>query len=423
MPLWLFLAAPALLLALSWLGMAVLRQGGLQALQVPVEPRVEPARDPILIERGRQLALLGNCAGCHTRRGGAPWAGGRAFDTDYGTVYSSNLTPSRRHGLGDWSLAEFRHAMRHGVSRNGALSPAFPFASFAHLEHDEVEALFVFLASLPAVDEAPPQHRLEFPANLPGAMLGWRLLHHRPARLPSAAQQDVQWHRGRALVEGIGHCAICHGRRGNHAAIDAGAGLAGQRHGGWYAPALDGVQLARYDVDSLAAYLREGRSEVAAALGPMADVVYGNLRHLDAADAEAMARYLLSLPPANRLPPRPRPQAGEAHFERGAKLYGQHCADCHGEDGLGLDGASVPLARSTAVLAADPVNAINAVLLGGGAPSTAGNPRPAIMPPFAQHLDADEIAAVVSYLRRRFGNDRYGVSAEMVRAHAGAFLQ
>src|SRR5690606_13428113 len=105
--------------------------------------------DPSLRDRGEYLARLGNCETCHTPRGGVPFAGGRAFPTPYGTVYSSNLTPDVTHGLGDWSVAEFRHAMRHGVSRNGMQSPVFPYANFALLDDAALDALFVYLRSVP----------------------------------------------------------------------------------------------------------------------------------------------------------------------------------------------------------------------------------------------------------------------------------
>ena len=89
-------------------------------------------------------------------RGGTPFAGGRAFPTPYGTVFSSNLTPDPVHGIGAWSLAEFRHAMRHGVSRNGIQSPVFPYANFALLDDADLDALFVFLRALPPSDATVP---------------------------------------------------------------------------------------------------------------------------------------------------------------------------------------------------------------------------------------------------------------------------
>ena len=414
------LLLPMLLLAISWLLLAIPAQGGLQALRVPQIAREPLATDADSLARGERLARIGNCIGCHTRRGGAELAGGRAFETPWGVVYSSNLTAHPAHGIGDWSLAEFAHALRHGVSRNGALSPVFPFAQFAHLDDAEIAALFTWLSSRPTVAEAPPAHRLEFPANLPGAMLGWRLLHHRPAPLFAPSGASDTWSEGQRLVEGIGHCAMCHARRGRHAALESGFG--GQRLTGWYAPPLDREALAHFDRGSLADYLRSGQSRVVAANGPMADVVFHGLRHITRDEAEAMAEYLLELPPAPAPAAPRRARVPESVFEDGEALFATHCADCHGDDGEGSAEGSRPLRLASAVRMPDPVNAINMVLLGGGPPSSDLHPLPPMMPPFAQRLSATEVAAVVSYVRRRFGNDQRGIDAALVRSHAGAFL-
>ena len=122
---WLALLLP--LLALALIGAVMFSaQGGFAALDVPEGGTREIAYDPVQVEHGAYLARLGNCVTCHTTRGGTPFAGGRAFNSSYGVLYASNLTPDAGTGLGDWSLEEFRHAMRHGVSRTGLLYPAFP---------------------------------------------------------------------------------------------------------------------------------------------------------------------------------------------------------------------------------------------------------------------------------------------------------
>ena len=414
------LLLPLILLGISWLLLAIPGQGGLQALRVPEVARSAPATDGAVLARGQRLARIGNCIGCHTRRGGAELAGGRGFETPWGVVYSSNLTPHPEFGIGRWSLAEFGHAMRHGVSRNGALSPVFPFAQFAHLDDTDIAALFAWLSTRPPVAEAPPAHRLEFPASLPGAMLGWRLLYYRPAPLIASADTSAEWRLGQRLVEGIGHCAMCHAGRGRHASLQGGLG--GQRQSGWYAPPLDGESLGHFDLRSLADYLRSGQSSVAAANGPMADVVFHGLRYITQDEAKAMAVYLLDLPKRPAPSARRGVQVQESVFREGEAIYAAHCADCHGDEGEGSASVSRPLRLASAVRMADPVNAINMVLLGGGPPSSDVHPLPPMMPPFAQRLSAAEVAAVVSYVRRRFGADQRGVDAALVRSHAGAFL-
>ncbi|MGD8808688.1 MAG: hypothetical protein PVG24_03730 [Gammaproteobacteria bacterium] len=58
------------------------------------------------IERGRYIALLGDCGGCHTNSDGQPLAGGRRIETPFGPLYSPNLTPDPTTGFGNWNYAE-----------------------------------------------------------------------------------------------------------------------------------------------------------------------------------------------------------------------------------------------------------------------------------------------------------------------------
>lgn len=414
---------PLLLLAGAVGATLIARQGGLAVLRVPTDGARAPATDAATIVRGEYLVRIGDCAACHTRRGGAPFAGGRAFRGDWGTLYSTNLTPDPEHGLGRWSNAEFRHAMRHGVSRRGLLYPVFPYANFARLDEADLDAIFAYLSSLPPVAEAPPANALEFPANRRGALLVWRMLHERPQPLPAVAGQSEAWQRGRYLVAGLGHCVMCHGTRGARGSLPGGDAMAGGRipGEGWYAPPLDGAALARYDDEALAHYLRAGTSAHGSAYGAMAEVVSASLQYLSADDALAIAGYLKSLPPPPpaRVPP-PLVRAGvDAPAVSGARIYADHCADCHGKDGEGEPGRYPPLRDAVALTAPDPVNAVRLVLYGAAEPVTALNRRPYTMPPYAQRLDDAEIAAVVTMARATFGGRSRPVTASEVRALHG----
>lgn len=412
------LFAPLLLAVLAWLGLRLMQQGGLQPWRVPVGAGVDVVADAASIERGRYLAALGNCVGCHTARGGEPLAGGRAFRTGYGTVYSSNLTPDREHGIGDWSGAEFRHAMRHGVSRNGAQSPVFPYASFRHLRDDDLDALFAWLRQVSPQPQPRRANRLDFPANLPGAMTAWRLLYYRD--LPRRLLSDPELERGAYLVEGIGHCATCHAARGRFGSQAEGAALGGGRIAGWYAPPLHGDALARFDHGDVADYLRGGVRAGVGGYGLMADVIGRNLQHLRPADAEAIEAYLRTRPaPAHAPRPAPPPRFAAATLERGRDLYALHCADCHGARGEGVAGAYPPITTSSAVAAPDPVNLVKLILHGAVAPSTALNPQPPTMPPFAHALGADEVAALVNWLRQQADADARPVGVREVEALGG----
>lgn len=414
-------ALPLLLLLLTLGGTLLLFQGGLEPYRVPRAAAAPIEADPALLARGEYVAAIGNCAGCHTVRGGIAYAGGRPFRTPWGTIHSTNLTPAAEAGLGDWSLPEFRHAMRHGVSRDGVLYPAFPYANFALLDDADLDALFAWLRTLPASDYRPPPDRLEFPASWRWTQVLWRMLHYRPQNPDFGAEMPAEWRRGRYLVDGLGHCGMCHGRRGAMGSLPANGYLAGGRvaDSGWYAPPLDRQQLARYEAGELADYLRSGISPHGSAYGPMGEVVYESLRHLTEDDARAMTTFLKSVPP--RTPPQPPlGEAARAFVADAAALYDTHCAACHGDDGEGgKDGAWPPLVDAVAVTAPDPINAVRMILYGGIAPTTPGNPQPYSMPPFVEALDSAEIAALTNYIRVRFGGQPPLVTAEMVRARHG----
>ncbi len=75
--------------------------------------------DDSTIERGRYLAIAGNCASCHTTGDGGIMAGGVAFETPFGKIYSTNITPDRDTGIGEWSGEQFLTSMRRGVRADG----------------------------------------------------------------------------------------------------------------------------------------------------------------------------------------------------------------------------------------------------------------------------------------------------------------
>jgi mono/diheme cytochrome c family protein len=414
--------APFVLLALSIGGVLFARQGGFAPYRIPDDRVATPKATPARLAHGEYVARLGNCIGCHTTHGGVPFSGGLVFRSPWGLLYSTNLTPDPETGIGAWSLAEFRHAMRHGVSRSGVLYPAFPYAHFALATDADLDALFVYLQSLPPTRREPTPNRLEFPASSRSVLIGWRMLYYRPARIEVGADRSAEWRRGRYLVDGLGHCAMCHGTRGAQASLPPQGYLGGgQIPGlGWYAPPLDAAQLERYSTQELADYLRSGISAHGAVYGPMAEVVYDSLRHASAADALAIATFLKSVPPHP-----PVPDAAPARGRdtgNGAALYERHCADCHGEDGRGDGLAYPPLVGAVSVTAPEAGNAVRVILYGAIPPTTPLNARPYSMPPFVHALSSTEVAEVANYIRATFGQRRASLSASDVDALHGIVI-
>jgi len=407
-------AAPVLVLALAVL---VARQLHVEAL-TPVTEAV-PAASAQLIERGAYLARAGNCAACHTARGGLPYAGGRAIDTPFGQVFAGNLTPDAATGLGAWSADAFWRALRQGQSRDGhLLYPAFPYAQFSRVSRDDSDAIYAFLRSLPPVAQANRPHALRFPYNTQAALAVWRELYFQPAAFEPDPAQGAEWNRGAYLVQGLGHCAACHSPRNALGGVDAAREFSGSAAPveGWVAPSFRspfeaGTQSA--GGQALVELLKNGTTfapgHEATAMGPMAEVVFMSTQHLSEPDLRAMSTYLQTLASSTAAPPA-APPAGADQLALGQRVYKQHCLDCHGESGEGAASAYPALAGNRAVNLASPANPVQAILSGGFAPATVGHPQPYGMPPFRTLLNDAEIAAVATFVRQSWGNTAGAVS-------------
>jgi mono/diheme cytochrome c family protein len=382
------------------------------------DPKASAAQTatPALLARGEYLARAGNCMGCHTARGGAPFAGGRVIPTPFGSVFTSNLTPDPATGLGHWNADDFWAALHNGRGRDGRLlTPAFPYTNYALVSRVDADALFAYLRSLPAVSQANRPHQLRFPYDTQPALAVWRALYFRPAVYQNDDKRSVEWNRGAYLSQGLGHCNACHATRNS---LGATAGLDDFSGGmldalGWYAPSLHDkaeAGVAGWSPQALRQWLKTGTTfqagAEASALGPMGEVILGSTQHLNEADLSAMANYLQSLPQHSTPAPPPTYRRPElALRELGGKLFADHCASCHGEQGQGVPGAYPALAGNRSVVMHNPANLLRIIQRGGFAPATAGNPRPFGMPPFAGRLSDTEMAALASFVRNNWGNE------------------
>ena len=375
---------------------------------------------PEQVAHGAYLARAGNCAACHTDRGGAAFAGGKGIATPFGTVFASNLTPDARTGIGAWSAAQFWRAMHNGRSADGRLLyPAFPYPNFTEITRADSDALFAYLRSQVPVTQVNRPHALRFPYNLQASLAVWRAMFFAPGVYEPVVERSVQWNRGAYLVRSLGHCAACHSPRNAFGAtrdsLELSGGLIPLQN--WYAPSLASsaeAGVADWSNADIAALLKTGLTPRGAALGPMAEVVFRSTQYLHDSDIAAMAEFLKSLPqtPPHALAVATIDKDAQAH---GAALYKDHCAACHGANGEGGSGPNgvvyVPLAGNRKVLLETPANLIHIVVNGGFPPTTAGNPRPYGMPPFGPSLSDAEIALLASYVRGAWGNAAPTVSA------------
>jgi mono/diheme cytochrome c family protein len=392
------------------------------------EPAYTPPADSI--ERGRELVILADCTSCHTARGGAPFAGGHAIPTPFGTFFSPNITADVRTGIGSWSAEDFWHALHNGYAKDGTLLyPTFPYTNYTRISRHDADAMYAYLKSVPPVSRANRPHELAFPYNHRLLLLAWRYLFFRPGVYEPDLARSPEWNRGAYLTQGLGHCSACHEARNAWGAIRSKHNPSGGLVLSWYAPALTssgeaGVQ--DWSDADIVRLLKTGQigsasatsSRQASTMGPMADVVYNSLQYVRGEDLQAMAVYLKSLPatiPRSRWEFfRVQHPATVRTLSEGGQIYTRHCATCHGDHGEGRQPAGPPLAGNRAATMSSDINPIRIVLFGGYPPGTAGNPRPFGMPPYLTTLSDTEVGEVLSYVRASWGNGAPAVSGDDV---------
>ncbi len=372
----------------------------------PVEPPQPQSFARDLVAKGEMLASAGNCASCHTVEGGQPFAGGFAIPTPFGTVFSTNITPDRETGIGRWSPAAFTRAMREGVSRDGKhLFPAFPYDHFTKLTDGDVEALYAYLMTVPAVSARPPANTVPFPLDIRAFQAGWKMLFFRPEPYRANVEKSAARNRGAYLAEGLAHCGACHTPRNVLGAESVGHPYNGAIiEGQWIAWPLDvSVSPARWTRDDFVTYLKGGTTIHGRAIGPMGPVVH-SLEALPDSDIAAIADYFASLN---------RPESARAEAltqqvltrsraiatderEPGRQLYFAACASCHDDGGTTPLATRAVLSLNTALWYDRPYNFVLTVLNGVGGPHDAPG---ALMPPFRDALTDAEIVAIAGYLR------------------------
>jgi nicotinate dehydrogenase subunit B len=415
---------------------------GVVASVLPWRSAIAPVSTPMpglysamTIERGRLVAAAGDCVVCHTAPNGTPNAGGLPLETPFGTIYSTNITPDPETGIGAWSFAAFDRAMRQGIHRDGKqLYPAFPYTAFARVSENDMQSLYAYLMSQPAVRATVPETKLDFPFNMRPMMAGWNLLFNRAKPFTPTATQSVEWNRGAYLAEGLGHCSACHTPRNVFGAEKGGKSyLTGAMVEGWEAPPLTALSKAPvpWTEDELFRYLRFGYSPLhGPAAGPMAPVIKG-LAELPESDVRAIAVYVASFNPnaptaeaaaAKAQQLEQRSQAVAATLSSpAARTYDAACAVCHqGNQGTPLFGTKPSLALNTNLHSALPDNLIQVLIRGIEAPPSS---QLGYMPGFGDSMDDQQITELTAYLRARFAPDQpawTNVDATVKRVRAAA---
>lgn len=407
--------------ALFWWCMAVLILALSALVADAIAADTERSSEGQETMRGAYLARVGNCMGCHTTKGGQPFAGGRRLSTSFGIFVTPNITPDMKTGIGLWSEEDFWQALHQGRSRDGRLLyPAFPYTEYTKVTRQDADAIFAYLQSLSPVSQVNSPHDIFFPYNSKSLLAIWRAVYFKEGAYEPDQSKSEAWNRGAYLVQGLGHCNACHTTRNILGAGQDEALAGGQIMGmNWYAPALSSHLEAGsgdWEIEEIVALLTTGITKRAVASGPMATVVRQSLQYLSQEDTYAMAVYLKSLSEnvSGNMPGvsfSVMSGSLRKHMDMGGKLYEEYCQTCHGADGKGVPGIYPALAGNRGVMMDSPMNVILSVLNGGYPPTTAGNPRPYGMPPFQQVLRNEEVALVVSYIRNAWGNRSSLVSA------------
>ncbi|MCP3653806.1 c-type cytochrome [Herbaspirillum sp.] len=386
--------------------------------------------------RGRYVARLGDCVACHTQDKRKPMAGGLALETPFGKLYSTNITPDRQTGIGQYSFAQFDRVMREGVTADGRhLYPAMPYPSYAKMSEEDMRALYVYLMQA-VTPLALPNRPLEmsFPFNQRWGMALWNMAFLQAGPFRPDPAQSAQWNRGAYIVQGPGHCGACHTPRGigmqEKTMSESGSNgplfLSGETVENWRALDLRG----RWQPADVAGLLRTGSNRFGTVAGNMVDVVQHSTQYMSDEDLLAIGTYLASLPsPARQRPPQATaaPVAAaipaDLYLSRGGLGYVQFCATCHRSDGNGVQGLFPPLAGNPTLQSNEPASLIHIMLTGWRAARTHAQPKAMSMPAFSALSDG-EIAEILNFARTSWGGRQQADISERqvarLRAELGA---
>ena len=381
-----------------------------------------------LIRRGEYLAHAADCMTCHTARGGQDYAGGFAFNLPgIGTIYSTNITPDKQTGIGNYTDQQFLNALHKGIRADGKyMYPAMSYTSYTYMTDADALAIKAYLFSLPAVHAPPKPNKLEWPYNNRSLMAVWNAFYNADHRFRPNPSQSPEWNRGAYLAEAMGHCGECHTPRNLAYALDNRHKYAGALTAGWRAYNITSDAksgLGSWSDNDLSTYLSTGHAEGhGGAAGPMGEATDDSLTYLTPGDIHALVVYLRSVPAqATDLPrvvDKPAPAAYNEGVagnsdSRGAMIFAGACASCHDWTGVSPLSKYATLTGVRAVNDPSATNVAQAIIHGVNRQSAQGH---IFMPAFGSAYSDDEIAAVANYVTARFGAQGAHLTAKDIAA-------
>lgn len=381
----------------------------------------QPA-DQALLERGQYLTQAADCLACHVTDGGKPYAGGLPVKMPFGTLYSTNITPDKETGIGNWSDDGFVEAMQQGVGPDGKhYYPAFPYTSYTLMPREDILAIKAYLFSLEPVNQPNKENDIGFPFNQRWGIALWNMLFLDDERFEPDPEQSEQWNRGAYLVEGPGHCGECHTPRNFMQAKKASEALGGATIQGWAAWNITGDEqsgIGGWPDEALASYMATGVAPgYGVAGGPMAEVVNHSLRHLTPEDIQAIVVYLKSVPAQPAEVKRPDDKAlaneppSESRHPLGQKLFADACASCHQWDGSGRQSDYASLRGLRTVNDPNALNLVQVILNGDALHGPNGHH---LMPAFNRHFNNREVSALSNFMLSHFGSQAGELTPETI---------
>jgi mono/diheme cytochrome c family protein len=405
---WLFVGRDPL----SFAGGSTVALQAYQGGDVTGVPKQLAAAD--LVKRGAYLVHAADCQACHTAPGGVPFAGGFAFNMPFGTIYSTNITPDKQTGIGNYTDAQFLAAVHQGIRADGEnLYPAMPYTSYSTMTDDDALAIKAYLFSLAPVQAPAKQNRLSWPFNQRGLLMLWNVMFNPDERFRPNTGQSPQWNRGAYLAEAMGHCGECHTPRNLAFALDNHRKFAGALTAGWRAYNITSDKdsgIGDWSDQDVYLYLSTGHANGhGGAAGPMGEATDDSLSFLVADDVHALVTYLRTVPArASGVPRTVTTPAPASHKEgtmanddvRGEKIFAGACASCHDWTGVSPVTGYATLTGVRAVNDPSAVNVAQTVINGVNRRTVEGK---IFMPAFGDGYSDDDIAAVANYVTGRFG--------------------
>nr|WP_254701485.1 cytochrome c [Neorhizobium galegae] len=274
------------------------------------------------IIRGRYQAILGDCSACHTAPGAKPLSGGLPLETPFGQIIPPNITPDKATGIGNWTEADFRSALKTGVGHDGKrLYPAMPYPAYTRMTDRDIGNLWSYLRTVDPVFNPVESNQLPFPFNIRLSMMGWNMLNFTSGEFRPDPSKSAEWNRGAYIVQGPGHCGTCHSPKTALGADETSEALQGGSLQGWYAPNITGnsyIGIGSWSEDEIVRYLKTGTNGHTIASGPMAEAIQASTSLMTDEDVHAIATYLKSTEGGPTQKPQPIP-ASDARMKLGRR--------------------------------------------------------------------------------------------------------